>query len=195
MSNEKDNTNRPPKRYRAFALITYCNSDQVKSVLQKHDGQIRSYAYIVHDKDFNSDGIPKEIHIHLLLKLVNATTVEAVRNWFKYFTDSNDLPVNTLAQPLHDISSSFDYLTHDTEQARIDGKYQYSSDEVFSNDIDFWHNSDLQDQDNISLAIQDILNGEPLATVAIKYGRDFIIHYQSIKMLISDIRQQTGGLL
>lgn len=195
MSNEKDNTNRPPKRYRSFALITYCNPDQVKSVLKKHDSNIRSYAYIVHDMDLTEDGKPKETHIHLLIRLVNNTTVDAVRNWFNGFTDSNDLPVNTLAQPLHDISSSFDYLTHNTEQARIDGKYEYSSDLVVSNNIDFWRNSDLQDQDNISLAIQDILNGEPLATVAIKYGRDFIIHYQSIKMLITDIRQQTGGLI
>lgn len=195
MSNERDTTNRPPRRYRAFSLITYCTIEQVKIVLLQHDKQIRSYAFIVHDKDINNDGKPKEKHIHLLIRLVNNTTVDAVRNWFKGFTDDNGLFCNTLAQPMHDTVSSFEYLTHSTEQAINEGKYQYPFEAIHSNDIDFWKDSSKQDEDNISLAVSEILNGVPLSTVALKYGRDFIIHYQSIKILVNDIIQQTGGLI
>lgn len=192
MSNENSATNRPPKRYRTFALITYLSELHLKMVLLQHDNQIRAYAYILHDKDLTEQGTPKEVHIHLLIKTVNTCTVEAVKKWFKGFTDEKGLPINTLAQPMHDITSSFDYLTHDTEQSRAEGKYQYPKTDIVSNDIEFWESNEKQDQDNITLAIIDLMNGLPLSLVAIKYGRDFIIHYQSIKLLLNDINQENG---
>lgn len=192
MSNEKDTTNKPLKRYRTFSLITYCNPLQVSSVLLKRDKQVRAYCYITHDKDLDELGKPKEVHIHLLLRLVNNSTVEAVRGWFKGFTDEKGQPINTLAQPLHDIQGSFDYLTHNTEQAKADGKYLYPEESLVSNDIDFWKDSALQEEDNLTLAFCELMNGTPLCEVAKKYGRDFIIHYPSIKLLMTDIKRETG---
>lgn len=197
MSNENSTTNIPltakGKRYRNFCLSSYCNTAEIQKVLLKHDKQIRAYAYIVHDKDVNELGLPKEEHVHILLSLINNTTVDAVRNWFKGFIDEKDMPKTTLAQPMHDITSSFDYLTHNTEQAKEDGKYQYDESEIISNNKEFFQDSALQEQDNVSLALCELLDGVPLSEVAKKYGRDFIIHYQSIKLLMQDIYNQTGG--
>lgn len=190
MSNENSTTNTPRKRYRSFCLTSYLQKSDIAEVLLKHDRQVRAYAYIEHDKDLNEDGTPKERHIHILLRLVNNATVDAVRGWFKGFTDDNEMPINTLGQPMHDISSSFEYLTHETEQAIEAGKYKYDKGEIISNDITYFQDSTLHDEDNISLALIEMCEGVPLHEVARKYGRDFIIHYQSIKMLFNDIQRQ-----
>lgn len=194
MSNENSTTNLPRlKRYRSFCLTSYLNKLQIAEVLERHSRQVRAYAYIEHNRDKNEDGTPKERHIHLLLKLVNNTTVEAVRNWFRGYTDINGLPINTLGQAMHDITLSFDYLTHETEQAIAEGKELYGKEEIISNDLQYFQDSSLHDEDNISLALAEMCDGIPLQEVARKYGRDFIIHYQSIKMLFNDIQKQIGG--
>ncbi len=195
MSNEKDTVNRPPttKRTRSFALSTYLTKSQVADVLYRHDRQIRAYAYIEHNRDTNEDGTPKDRHIHILLHLVNASTVDRVRDWFKGYTDTLGLPVNTLGQVMHDISSSFEYLTHETEQAKAEGKFIYDKSEVVSNDIKYFQDNTLYDEDNITLALGELCAGVSLLEVARKYGRDFIIHYQSVKMLYNDIQKQNGG--
>ena len=194
MSNENSTTNIPrSKRDRAFCLTSYLNKSQVAECLLRHDRQIRAYAYIEHNRDKNEDGTPKENHIHILIKTVNGCTVDSVRKWFKGYTDSNELPINTLGQVMHDIDSSYDYLTHDTEQAKADGKTQYKKEEIISNDLQYFENHSLHDEDNISLALVEMCEGIPLQEIARKYGRDFIIHYQSIKMLFNDIQKQIGG--
>jgi len=111
MANETTTTNRPPKRVRSFCLSTYLTKSEVGEVLRKHERQIRAYAYIEHDRDVNKDGTPKPRHIHLLMRTVNSRTVEDVRNWFKGYTDEKGMPVNTLGQEMHDIGSSFEYLS------------------------------------------------------------------------------------
>lgn len=194
MSNENSTTNFPrQKKYRSFCLTSYLSKSQLAEVLYRHDRQIRAYAYIEHNKDINEDGTPKERHLHILLRLINNRTLDDVRNWFKGYTDLSGLPINTLGQVMHDISSSFEYLTHDTEQARAEGKHLYDPTEIVSNDIQYFKDSTLHDEDNISLALMEMCDGIPLQEVAKKYGRDFIIHYQSIKLLFNDIQKQIGG--
>lgn len=194
MCNENSTVNSPRAvRSRNFSLTTYLNKSQVKDVLYRHDRQIKAYAYIEHNKDLNEDGSQKETHIHILIRTINNITVDNVRNWFKGYTDSNDLPINTLGQVMHDITASFDYLTHNTEQAKADKKYLYNDNEVISNDINFFKNNSEYTEDNITLAIMELCEGVPLKEVATKYGRDFIIHYQSIKMLFNDIQVQEGN--
>lgn len=193
MSNETSTTNRPLKRVRSFCLSTYLTKCEVGEVLRKHERQIRAYAYIEHDRDVNKDGSPKPRHIHLLMRTVNNRTVDDIRNWFKGYTDEKGMPVNTLGQEMHDIGSSFEYLTHDTEAAISEGKFRYDPADIISNDVDYFKGTSERDEDNISLAVMDLCNGIPLREVSLKYGRDFIIHYASIKLLFNDIQLQEGG--
>lgn len=193
MANETTTTNRPPKRVRSFSLSSYLMKSEVVEVLRKHERQIRAYAFIEHDRDLNKDGTPKPRHIHLLLRTVNSRTVDDVRNWFKGFTDDNGMPVNTLGQEMHDIRSSFEYLTHDTEAAISEGKFRYDAADIVSNDVEYFKGTSERDEDNITLAVMDLCNGILLRDVALKYGRDFIIHYASIKLLFNDIQLQEGG--
>lgn len=181
-------------RYRNFSLLTYLSPEQIEKVILKHDRQVKAYAYIIHDKDTNEFGELKEKHIHLLISIINNTTCEAIRNWFKGFEDKNGLQINTLAQPMHDICGSYEYLTHETEQAREEGKYVYSKDNIKGNNLSYFTDSSKQDIDNLTLAIDDLLAGVPLDEVRKKYGRDFIMHYGHIKMLFNDIQKQCGGM-
>ncbi len=182
------------KRYRNFSLLTYLTPQQIESVLLKHDRQVKAYAYITHDMDCNEFGELKEKHIHLLICLINNTTSTAVCNWFNGFEDEKGQKINTLAQPMHDICGSYAYLTHDTEQARGEGKYLYSKDNIKGNNLSYFEDSTKQDIDNLTLAIDDLLNGIPLDEVRKRYGRDFIMHYGHIKMLFNDIQKQNGGI-
>lgn len=177
------------KRYRNFSLVTYLNPQHIDSVLFKHDRQVKAYAYITHDK------CNKELHTHLLICLINNTTCNAIQNWFLGFEDEKGLQINTLVQPMHDLYSSYKYLTHETEQARQEGKYLYNSDDIKSNNLSYFTDTSKQDVDNLTLAIDDLLAGVPLDEVRKKYGRDFIMHYGHIKMLFNDIQKQTGGVM
>ena len=176
------------KRPRNFSLVTYLKPEQIESVLLKHDRQVKAYAYITHDK------CNKEIHTHLLICLINNTTCNAIQNWFTGFEDEKGLQINTLVQPMHDLYSSYKYLTHETEQARQEGKYVYNSDDIKGNNLTYFTDISKQDIDNLTLAIDDMLAGVPLDEVRKKYGRDFIMHYGHIKMLFNDIQKQTGGV-
>lgn len=190
MSNENSSVNRPPtkRRTRSFSLVTYLDIFQVQDVLLKHDKQIKAYAYIEHDRDVDENGEIKPRHIHILIRLIQARTVSDICNWFSGFFDDKGLGINTLGQEMHDISNSYLYLTHSTPQALEQGKYQYSPDDVFSNDRDFFEKASYNDEDNITSALSELLEGKPLKEVALKYGRDFILHYQSIRLLVNDIK-------
>lgn len=175
------------KRYRNFSLVTYLKPYQIENVLLKHDRQVKSYAYITHDK------CNKEVHTHLLLCLINNTTCNAIQNWFAGFEDEKGLLINTLVQPMHDLYSSFKYLTHETEQAKLDGKYVYNVADIKGSNLSYFTNTAEQDVDNLTLAINDLLAGIPLVEVMQTYGRDFIVHYGHIKTLFNDIQKQIGG--
>lgn len=195
MINENSTTNSPSKgkRYRSFSLSSYLTPEQIGFILSNKSEQCRAYAYILHDKDVKDDGTLKEPHCHILVSTINAKTVEQVRGWFKGYTDDKGLPITTLGQPMHDVGSSFDYLTHDTEGALLENKYVYSSECIQGYNLSFFKDDTAQDEDNITLALSDMVDGIPLFEVAKKYGRDFIIHYQSIKLLFNDIQKMTGG--
>lgn len=177
------------KRYRNFSLVTYLKPEQIESVLLRHDRQLKAYAYITHDK------CNKEVHTHLLLCLINNTTCNAIQNWFSGFEDEKGLQINTLVQPMHGIYNNYKYLTHETEEARQEGKYLYNTDDIKGNNLSYFTDTSEQEVDNLTLAINDMLAGIPLDEVRKKYGRDFIMHYGHIKMLFNDIQKQYGGKL
>lgn len=180
------------KRYRNFCLMSYCTEEQIKKVMQKHDHQLKAHAYILHDKDLDENGKPKTAHYHILLALVNATTVDAVRNWFN-FTDSNGLKVNTLGQQMHDTSGSFDYLTHETDESREQGKYIYPATDIKGFNLEYFKDESQLNADSLTSALDDMLNGISLIDIYKRYGRDFIVHYGHIKSLFNDIQTLTGG--
>lgn len=201
MSNEKDTSNRPRRytrtgnstsvsRSRKFSCITYLNELQLKVCLQAHCNQIRCYAYAYHDKDKKEDGTLKEPHTHLILVLYCATSLSAVRRWFSGYSDENG-EITTTAQICSDVFSQYDYLTHNTPQARAEGKYQYDKSIVKVNktaiEERYFQASEESNFDSITLATEMLLKGAKVHDCGKIFGRDFILHYNAINQYVNDI--------
>lgn len=217
MSNENSTTNSPrrkPKpnvksrirtggnpnsgRSRKFSCITYLHEFQILSVIAQHRNQIRVYAYAYHDKDTKEDGTLKEPHIHLILVTYSPCTVTAIRRWFSGFKDDKGQEITTTAQICTDVFQMYDYLTHSTIEAIKGGKYQYDKSIVKTNDLcgpsAYFRASEESDYDNITLATEELLKGAKIQDLGKRYGRDFILHYTTIKKYVSDIMLLESGM-
>lgn len=198
MSNETSSTNRPPKlsvsrgssssRYRYFSCVTYLDTLRFELALMAHSRQIRAYAYAYHDKDVKEDGTPKEPHLHFVIVTYTTCTESAVQRWFGRPLDDKGQEINTFVQHVTgNIYERFDYLTHNTPEARALGKYQYDKEIVKSNDFGYFKADERSNYDNITLASEMLLHGDSVHNVAKIFGRDFILHYNSIKNYVNDV--------
>ena len=187
MSNSKTTKAR---RYRNFSLVTYLDEDTVFKILTEHNQQLKACSYITHDKDVTEDGILKEKHIHILLSLYNNTTENAIKNWFNGgYVDINGNIINTLVEKCNCIQAQFDYQIHKRNQ----DKYQYDISERKGWNFEYFEDTKSQDDDTLQQALLDCANGVPLSILVQRYGRDFIIHYRTIKCLVSDIILEEKG--
>ena len=194
MSNENSSSNRPPfknkggsGRYRKFSCITYLGEDFLKLRLFQHEKQIRAYAYAYHDKDTNEDGTFKEPHAHLLIITYNTCTLSAVRRWFSGFIQDGKV-VNTIVQKLTDEYEMYEYLIHNTLQAKLDGKYQYDKSIRKTDDPIYWQAYEESNWDNVQLACEMLLKGTSIHDCGRMFGRDFILHYNAIKHYLADVQ-------
>lgn len=197
MSNENSTTNIPRRirrgsnapsgRARKFSCITYLNELQLKVCLLKHPNQIRVHAYAYHDKDVKEDGTLKEPHFHLILITYNAHSVSAIRRWFWGYVDSTGKEITTTAQICSDVFEMYDYLTHSTRKAIEDGKYQYEKDIVQTNDPKYFQGSDESEFDSVTIATEMLLNGRKVRDLGKIFGRDFILHYNTIRQYANDV--------
>ena len=82
------------------------------------------YSYCIHDKDLEKDGHERKVHVHIIIVFPNTTTKKHAMSVF-----------NLLALPCRDalsdckaiinIRSQYEYLIHNTETSRKQGKYLY----------------------------------------------------------------------
>ena len=84
------------------------------------------YAIIVHDKDIDKDGNPKEPDIHAMMCFQNARYLQSIAKMMgekMQYIEKWDGEAN----------NGFAYLLHRTAKARAEGKYQYDPSEVTAN--------------------------------------------------------------
>lgn len=206
MSNETSTVNSPRKkqakastrvrrgaspnsgRSRKFSCITYLSEEQLKVKLLEHSNQIRIYAYAYHDKDTKEDGSLKTPHFHVVLVLYNPCTISAVRRWFSGYCDDNG-DITTTAQICSDVYQSYDYLTHSTKEAKAQGKFQYDKKIIKTNDKSRYFQAGSEAEfDNITLATEMLIKKQSgIRDVAKIFGRDFIVHYGTIRQYLNDV--------
>lgn len=87
-------------------------------------------AYAFHDKDILDDGLPKPLHVHILIHFENSRYKNAVMKMFNVSREKNCTNVDSIA-------GSARYLTHRTYQAMNDKKFQYNFDEVQTINCDY----------------------------------------------------------
>lgn len=89
------------------------------------------YEYCVHDKDTDKKGVLRKEHVHINLVFPNTTTYNHALKAFQRLGD-----INT-CQRVMSIRHAHDYLIHDTDSARKQGKHQYDvSERVSGNNFD-----------------------------------------------------------
>lgn len=179
------------KRFRNFSCVTYLDIDTIYTILGEHQHQLKATAFIEHDKDVNDDGTPKERHVHIILCLHNNTTINAIKNWFNGgYVDDNGNVINTLVQSCSCIQAQYDYLIHKRDL----NKYQYDISLRLGWNFDYFENTKAQDDDTLQQAMLDLCEGVPLSVLVQRYGRDFIVHYRSLKLLYCDMVCQEQGI-
>lgn len=145
-------------RYYSFKIVTYHSMDIVDQIKEN----FYKYAYILHDKDVDSEGNPLQNHVHIVCTFKQN---KSIKNVLKIFPEEQ----NSFVLPSTDRYGDFDYLTH----ANAQEKYQYNSSEVITNDLKFFRPK--QEAINNAEFLNDILNStKTYFELAIKYGRDYM---------------------
>ena len=100
--------------------------EQLNAIISSTD--IKSYAYILHDKCHKEDNTNelKKPHYHFLVQLHKNQR----GSWFKQFK-TEDMGI-VFAQPCRVPESAYNYLIHDTDTCRKQKKFLYSEDERIS---------------------------------------------------------------
>jgi hypothetical protein len=162
------------RRYYSWDLIMY-EEDAVKKLCTE---QCRNWAYAMHDKDLKEDGTPKEVHYHVIATFDQQKSFSTIVRLAKSYTSQN-----VRAKPIGDLGGAMAYLTHETEKAISEGKYQYDREIVKYSSKDFY--SKYVKGEEISeneLFVEDLLCPKEQFSVikmAKRYGRDFIKNVKS----------------
>lgn len=120
--------------------------DQLDSFIQN------PYEYCIHDKDVDSEGLPREPHVHLMIAFPNTTTYKHALSIFQSFSSSSGKCCNTCFRVLN-VRFMHNYLIHDTENAR--SKHQYDpSERVSGLDFDIGFLEQLSSIDKRNMLIE-----------------------------------------
>lgn len=165
---------------RTHGLILY-SGEQLEKGLTEYIEHIKNYVFILH----KAEGEQKKDHIHLLIRLKNTYATKTVIKWFS--TDVDNAKDEVIDQPRQFVK----YMLHQTEKSIEDGKIKYDESELKSDNLDYWLKAD---QDTMKLIIEDLLDGLTTWDMVNKYGRDFIIHYKNIMMVVKEIRMEGGKI-
>lgn len=164
-----------------IAIMTYAKKEQVEFVLNQHKDSITAFAWICHDRDTT------DTHCHIFIKFNSERQGSAILKWFQNCTDTKNQPCNTRFEYVKDSESLLTYFTH----SECPEKAQYSeSDIIYSSDKAREELLEECERGNGFEPLEDMLNNIPLRDISKKYGRDFIHHYSSYKVLYEDIKRQ-----
>lgn len=119
----------------------------------------RPYAYCIHDKCFDENGEIRKTHVHLILVYGSPTTYKNALSVFKELEKPDCVAVNKCERVIG-IRYMYDYLIHDTDNAKQKGKYQYPAEERKTGngfDIGAYEQLTLTDKNNIKREISQII--------------------------------------
>lgn len=117
------------------------------------------YCYCVHDKCKDKSGAPRKAHVHLMLVFNNTTTYNHALNTFKKLEADGKNAINT-CERVQGVRWMYDYLIHNTDDAKKKNKHQYDMKERISGnnfDIGAYEQISLTDEDAIIDAICNII--------------------------------------
>lgn len=87
------------------------------------------FAYCIHNKDINNDSQGRKTHVHLIIAFKNTTTLKHAQTICNRLSLPDKMACPLKPQGCIDVRYAYDYLIHDTDNARAKGKFQYSPDD------------------------------------------------------------------
>lgn len=132
---EKAEKKERPKRYSWFTMVIYPREDETNShgmvlaYIERMKILFDKYAYAEHDHDkFTEEdekenpnhkaGEPKKIHTHVVFHVTEAITIKGMEKRLAHKCDS-------CIRACSDPRSAILYLTHETLECEVEGKYKY----------------------------------------------------------------------
>lgn len=119
-----------------------------------------AFAYCIHDKDKNGHDGDRKTHVHMIVctdSSRNRTTANHIRNVFNRLSKEN-AKCCPVVKPVFNISRAYDYLIHDTEKARKEGKYLYDlKDRITGNNFDIGNYEVLTETEK-NLILQELMD-------------------------------------
>lgn len=183
-----------------FFCRGYFNSpEEIDKAIEKLG--CRHYAYICHDRDIATKdtetlkkGEIKKAHWHININLISARTRNVVKKAFLEVNENCGITAFEMKSP----NKTYDYLTHQTAEARKEGKVEYLATEIYTDSVEFWTSRDAEDdckkgqQDIMTQFLDDVLElgycPKTMLTEYIKLGhRDFIFNYRRVLLCVCDI--------
>ena len=83
------------------------------------------YAYCIHDKDVDGDADDRKAHVHIMIAFPNTTTYKSALAVLQGLSADGKKAFNTV-QKVNNVRYMFNYLIHDTEDAKKKHKHLYS---------------------------------------------------------------------
>lgn len=89
------------------------------------------YAYCIHNRCLNADKTPRKEHVHIMLAFPNTTTYKHAKSVY------DGLGVVNKIERCISVRNSYNYLIHDTDSSRKQGKVAYKPEErITGNNFD-----------------------------------------------------------
>lgn len=141
---------------------------------------LRHFALCYHDKDTNADGTTGIPHTHFLLNFLRDKNNQWLCNMFARYQAEQGVEEiqNTFCEVVRDPVQVYRYLRHADDPQ----KYQYSLDEVISDDSAYWlireekRYSDYDDKNQALNIVTDIMAGVSQMEMLRRYGREYVIN-------------------
>lgn len=94
------------------------------------------FAYCIHDKDLDKAGEDRKPHVHFLLAFKNTTTYNHALETLQTLSEEGQRCINKVERVIY-IRHIYEYLIHNTEDAKKAGKHLYeTSERVERNNFD-----------------------------------------------------------
>lgn len=117
------------------------------------------YVYCIHDKDVDSEGADRKVHVHLLVAFSNTTTQKHALTVCSSLSAEGKNCLNTI-QAVVNVRHMYNYLIHDTDTCRKKGKFLYTPKErIIGNNFDIgsFEQLSIADREEIEQEIEDII--------------------------------------
>ena len=168
------------QRAKNFYITTWLPKVIVKDILDNLDCCL-NYAFIVHDCDKYEDGSLKKTHCHIILQLTTNYS------YSKIAVEFHTVDFRRLGDTWY---NEYNYLTHNSELCRKQGKYQYNEDDIISNNILEIKRKAVKQSEEFTEEdiVNDILDGMSTRNLLRLYGRRFSSNRKNLYDVVNAIR-------